>query len=151
MELKKLLKKEYTIEKPLKKSNLTHSVVKRIASGVKVKEVKNGFSAIIQTKNGEPPIKRNRKCLEWFKIELINRWKCITVQFSSGKIIELYWKMRQRTLPGNWKFHTYLYGQITYDGVQTFQGMKKGRRFVSLRKNLYKKKKNCDIICHYQI
>ena len=89
-ELKKLLKKEYTIEKPLKKSNLTHSVVKRIASGVKVKEVKNGFSAIIQTKNGEPPIKRNRKCLEWFKIELINRWKCITVQFSSGKIIKIY-------------------------------------------------------------
>ena len=89
-ELKKLLKKEYTIEKPLKKSNLTHSVVKRIASGVKVKVVKNGFSAIIQTKNGEPPIKRNRKCLEWFKIELINRWKCITVQFSSGKIIEIY-------------------------------------------------------------
>lgn len=88
--LKKLLQKENMKEKPLKKSNLTHSVVKRIAAGVKVKEVKNGFSAIIQTKNGEPRIKRNRKCLEWFKIKLINRWKCITVQFSSGKIIEIY-------------------------------------------------------------
>ena len=85
-ELKKVLH-ENIKEKPLKES---HSVAKRIATGVEVKEVKNGFSAIIQTENGEPPIKRKRKCLEWFKIKLINRWKCITVQLSSGKIIEIY-------------------------------------------------------------
>ena len=55
-------------------SNQFHSIVKRLAVSTKGSS-KTGFAAIVPTEKTKKR-KKKRLCEEWFKVPVINRWRC---------------------------------------------------------------------------
>ena len=57
-------------------SNQMHSIVKRLTNGAKSSS-DAGYAGIITTE-GTKNHKKKRMCEEWFKVPVINRWRCKT-------------------------------------------------------------------------
>ena len=63
-----------TLETESQYSDQIHSIVKRLSNGAK-SLTDTGYAGIINT-DGTKNHKKKRICEEWFKVPMINRWRC---------------------------------------------------------------------------
>ena len=62
-------------------------MVKRIVGGIEIDVSRNGFGAIMQTKQENLPIKNRKMCLKWVYLPIFKRWRCKNITINRDEQI----------------------------------------------------------------